>query len=86
MLKWECGNCWKELISEDNFDFLDFDKWEHEIRRHTMGGGGNWEFKWNYWYESDVMKEVELCLFVPRGGDKINVFEKNFEGSDPQKV
>ena len=35
-----------ELIWEDNFDFLDFDKWEHEI---TMSGGGNWEFQvyWN---------------------------------------
>lgn len=35
-----------ELIFEDNFDFLDFDKWEHEI---TMAGGGNWEFQvyWN---------------------------------------
>ena len=31
-----------ELIFEDNFDFLDFDKWEHEI---TMSGGGNWEFQ-----------------------------------------
>ena len=31
-----------ELIFEDNFDFLDFDKWEHEI---TMAGGGNWEFQ-----------------------------------------
>ena len=31
-----------ELIFEDNFDKLDFDKWEHEI---TMSGGGNWEFQ-----------------------------------------
>lgn len=31
-----------ELIFEDNFDTLDFDKWEHEI---TMSGGGNWEFQ-----------------------------------------
>ena len=32
----------------------------------TMGGGGNWEFKWNYWYErvGCLMKEVELWFFV----------------------
>jgi len=30
------------LIWEDNFDKLDFNKWQHEI---TMGGGGNWEFE-----------------------------------------
>ena len=35
-----------ELIFEDNFDKLDFDKWEHEI---TMSGGGNWEFQ--VWFE-----------------------------------
>ncbi|CAH1786239.1 unnamed protein product [Owenia fusiformis] len=31
------------LIFEDNFDNLDFNKWEHEI---TAGGGGNWEFQY----------------------------------------
>ena len=31
------------LIWEDQFDRLDFTKWDHEI---TMGGGGNWEFEW----------------------------------------
>jgi beta-glucanase (GH16 family) len=31
------------LIFEDNFDFFDFKKWEHE---NTLGGGGNWEFQW----------------------------------------
>jgi len=30
------------LIWEDNFDFLDFKKWEHE---RTLSGGGNWEFE-----------------------------------------
>lgn len=30
------------LIFEDNFDTLDFSKWQHEL---TMGGGGNWEFE-----------------------------------------
>ena len=33
------------LVWEDNFDTLDFTKWQHEI---TMGGGGNWEFEM-YW-------------------------------------
>ena len=27
------------LAFHDDFDFLDFSKWRHEI---TMGGGGNW--------------------------------------------
>jgi len=37
------GYCLAEtLIWEDNFDFLDFNKWQHEL---TMGGGGNWEFQ-----------------------------------------
>jgi len=31
------------LIWEDQFDKLDFSKWQHEI---TLGGGGNWEFEW----------------------------------------
>lgn len=31
------------LIFSDDFDTLDFEKWEHEI---TMGGGGNWEFEY----------------------------------------
>ena len=30
------------LIFEDNFDTLNFKKWQHEI---TLGGGGNWEFE-----------------------------------------
>ena len=37
------GYCLAEtLIWEDNFDKLDFSKWEHEL---TLGGGGNWEFE-----------------------------------------
>jgi len=31
------------LIFEDNFDFLDFKTWQHEI---SMSGGGNWEFQY----------------------------------------
>jgi hypothetical protein len=29
-------------IFNDEFDFLDFNAWEHEM---TLGGGGNWEFQ-----------------------------------------
>lgn len=35
--------CSGDLIFEDNFDYFDFKKWEHE---NTLGGGGNWEFQW----------------------------------------
>lgn len=31
-----------DIIFEDNFDFLDLSKWQHEI---TLAGGGNWEFQ-----------------------------------------
>jgi beta-glucanase (GH16 family) len=31
-----------KIIFEDNFDFLDFTKWRHDI---TLAGGGNWEFQ-----------------------------------------
>lgn len=31
------------LVFEDNFDFINFDVWEHEI---TASGGGNWEFQY----------------------------------------
>ena len=33
------------LVWSDDFDTLDFTKWQHEI---TMGGGGNWEFEMYY--------------------------------------
>nr|XP_022908360.1 beta-1,3-glucan-binding protein-like [Onthophagus taurus] len=35
--------CSGDLIFEENFDTLDFKKWQHE---NTLGGGGNWEFQW----------------------------------------
>jgi beta-glucanase (GH16 family) len=38
------GNfCSGDLIFEDNFDWLDHEKWWHEA---TMAGGGNYEFQW----------------------------------------
>jgi beta-glucanase (GH16 family) len=33
----------EKLIFEDDFNKLDFKKWQHEL---TLGGGGNWEFEW----------------------------------------
>ncbi|KAH1020465.1 hypothetical protein HUJ04_010118 [Dendroctonus ponderosae] len=35
--------CPGELIFEDQFNFLDFERWQHEI---TLSGGGNWEFEY----------------------------------------
>lgn len=32
-----------DLIFEEHFDELDFEKWQHE---NTLAGGGNWEFQW----------------------------------------
>lgn len=32
-----------QLIFEENFDEIDFEKWQHEL---TLSGGGNWEFQW----------------------------------------
>ena len=31
-----------KLVWSDDFDFLDFEKWKHDI---TLAGGGNWEFQ-----------------------------------------
>lgn len=31
-----------KLVFQDDFDFLDFTKWRHDI---TLAGGGNWEFQ-----------------------------------------
>lgn len=36
------ANAGVKLVWEDNFDTLDFTKWQHEL---TMSGGGNWEFE-----------------------------------------
>lgn len=37
-----CPLCLSKLVFEDNFDFLDFSKWRHDL---TLSGGGNWEFQ-----------------------------------------
>ncbi|MDR5297234.1 hypothetical protein RHP02_25800, partial [Salmonella enterica subsp. enterica serovar Typhimurium] len=34
--------CSGDLIFDDEFDILDFEKWNHE---KTAAGGGNWEFE-----------------------------------------
>jgi len=52
-----------ELIFEDNFDTLDFDKWEHEI---TMSGGGNWEFQ-VYWNNRSNSYCHDSTLFIKPG-------------------
>lgn len=31
-----------KVVFKDDFDFLDFTKWRHDI---TLAGGGNWEFQ-----------------------------------------
>jgi len=50
-----------ELIFEDNFDTLDFDKWEHE---RTMSGGGNWEFQiYDNTRTNSYTKDGNLYLF-----------------------
>ncbi|KAI0230570.1 3-glucan binding protein [Massospora cicadina] len=38
----EPGTDYGPSVFEDDFNFLDFEKWRHEI---TLGGGGNWEFQ-----------------------------------------
>ncbi|KAK9736484.1 Glycosyl hydrolases family 16 [Popillia japonica] len=35
--------CSGQIIFQEEFDSLNFQKWEHE---NTLGGGGNWEFQW----------------------------------------
>lgn len=35
--------CPGDLIFEDQFNFLDLERWQHEI---TLSGGGNWEFEY----------------------------------------
>jgi len=48
------------LIWEDQFDKLDFSKWQHEI---TMGGGGNWEFEmYNNRRQNSFVKDGLLYL------------------------
>lgn len=49
-----------ELIFEDNFDTLDFNKWKHEI---TMAGGGNWEFQ-VYWNNRSNSYVKDSVLFL----------------------
>jgi hypothetical protein len=47
-----------KLVFEDNFDFLDFTKWRHDL---TLAGGGNNEFqiyvnnRTNTWTDKSVL-------------------------------
>jgi beta-glucanase (GH16 family) len=77
------------LIWEDQFDFLDFSKWQHEI---TMGGGGNWEFEWytnnrtNSFVEDGVLY-LQPTLSVENFGDAtLHGGDVNIWGGSPASV
>ena len=74
------------LIWEDQFDKLDFSKWQHEI---TMGGGGNWEFEWytnnrtNSFVEDGVLY-LQPTLFKDNIGDSaMHSADFNIWGGSP---
>lgn len=54
--------CSGDLIFEDNFDRLDFQKWQHES---TLGGGGNWEFQWYLNNRSNSYVENSVLFITP---------------------
>lgn len=51
------------LIFDDDFEFLDFNAWEHEM---TLGGGGNWEFQ-AYINNRSVSYTHDSTLFIKPG-------------------
>jgi len=65
-------NAAEKLVWEDNFDKLDFTKWQHEL---TMSGGGNWEFE-QYWnnrtnsFVKDGVLHIQPTLSVDYYGDQ----------------
>ncbi len=75
-----------ELIFEDDFDSLDFRKWQHEI---TMAGGGNWEFQL-YWnnrtntYVRDSTLFIQPTLTEERMGEEgVRTGEMEIFGGQP---
>jgi len=61
------------LIFEDNFDFIDFGKWQRE---NTLSGGGNWEFQWYAPLDEIIFSRgghlfIEPDLMVNKFGDGI---------------
>ena len=69
-----------KIFSQDNFDILDFDLWEHEI---TMGGGGNWEFqvsckkKPGTWFLKCQISDVAMKTLIDlKNGQLHNKFSK----------
>ncbi|XP_065094019.1 beta-1,3-glucan-binding protein-like [Ochlerotatus camptorhynchus] len=54
--------CSGDLIFEDNFDYLDLEKWEHE---NTLAGGGNWEFQWYTNHRSNSYCENGIFYIRP---------------------
>ena len=73
------------LIWEDQFDQLDFSKWQHEI---TMGGGGNWEFEWytnnrtNSFVEDGVLYLQPTLTVDNLGEQTLNTGDVNIWGGD----
>ncbi|KAI0224036.1 hypothetical protein L0F63_000905, partial [Massospora cicadina] len=52
-----------KLVFEDNFDFIDFKKWRHEL---TLGGGANWEFQ-QYTNNRTVSYTKDGILYIKPG-------------------
>ena len=77
------------LIWEDQFDKLDFSKWQHEI---SLSGGGNWEFEWytnnrtNSFVEDGVLY-LQPTLFKDNIGDAaMHTADFNIWGGSPADV
>lgn len=77
------------LVFEDNFDKLDFTKWQHEI---TMGGGGNWEFEMytnnrTNSFVKDSILYLQPTLTVDQiGDDMLNHGDLNLWGANPAEM
>jgi len=73
------------LIWEDQFNFLDFSKWSHEI---TMSGGGNWEFEWytnnrtNSFVEDGVLYLQPTLMRDNIGDSALHTADINIWGND----
>jgi len=73
------------LMWEDQFDFLDFSKWSHEV---SMGGGGNWEFEWyannrtNSFVDDGVLHLQPTLMADNIGYDELHTADINIWGGD----
>jgi len=66
------------LVFSDEFDELDFSRWQHEI---TAGGGGNWEFQWYTNNRSNSFIENGV-LFIKPTLTVDTIGEENLLGND----